>query len=236
MSSRFSPAAVAGFELLFGPWMRRRIAAVRLAGLPPHLAPDTPLLLVANHVSWWDGFALRELHRVLRGGAPLYTVMLQREVDRLPFFRWLGAVGIDPASPASILGGLRQLRQRIAERPDAVVAFFPQGRIWPSHRRPLGFRRGVELFAHQLAPLLVLPVALHLEPLQSPAPTLFVIAGEPLDAAEVDAERLEAEVASLLDGLLAGLAEHGEEIGRAWPGPFDPLPFGRRVAALSLLR
>lgn len=226
MDDRFSPRALAAFELFFLPWMRRRVRAVRVAGLPHALPDGVPLLLVANHVSWWDGFVLREIHRRLRPSAPLYTVMLDRELRRLPWFRRLGAVGLDPESPISVAHLLRDLRARRRERPDCVVAFFPQGRIWPSHRRPLGFRGGVEAFARHLAPAVVLPVGLHMEPLSHPSPTLLASVGEPLLPGEepVAAPELERRVEGEIDRILAFAARHGERLPERWPSAGEPLP------------
>lgn len=228
----FSPMALAAFESVFRPWMRRHIHAVRIAGLPGALPPQQPLLLVANHCSWWDAFALREAQRVLRPGAPVHTVMLRSELRRFPFFRWLGAVGIEPGSPGSVAHAVRGLQARLRARPDAVVLFFPQGRIWPSFRRPLGFQRGVELLARRLAPVTTLPVGLHLEPLVSPAPSILVSVGEPLDGpAAADAGGLEAAVAEQLDRIFAFLVRHGEQALLAWPAPHQPLPPAAREEA-----
>jgi 1-acyl-sn-glycerol-3-phosphate acyltransferase len=225
MGSRFSPAALAAFELFFRPWRGRRIHATRLAGLPREL-PRLPLLLVANHVSWWDGFTLREAHRLLRPGAPVYTLMTERELRHSRFLRSIGGFGIDPGHPASVRGALRFLRARVAERPDATVILFPQGRIWPAHRRPLGFRRGVEGFARAVSPCMVLPLAIHHEPLTASAPTVFVSAGEPVRVGEgerLDASRLEGAVEAESDRILDFLSRHGEDAARHWPGPFDPI-------------
>lgn len=214
MHSRFSRPAVAAFELFFRPWMRRRVHAVRIAFAQPSLPPDRPLLLAANHVSWWDGFVLREVQRALRPGAPMYTVMSAAELARFPCFRRMGVVPVDASSAASVAGALRWLAERIRERPDAVIVFFPQGRIWPSHRRPLGFQRGVEVFARRLSPL-VLPVGIHAEPLNTVSPTFFVSVGEGVEAPQADG--LERRVEAELDAVLAFLAKHGEDAPRAWP-------------------
>jgi 1-acyl-sn-glycerol-3-phosphate acyltransferase len=222
MDSRFAPAAVAAFELFFRPWMRGRVRAVLVAGVPRDLPPDRPVLFVPNHVSWWDGFVMRRVQRVLRPGAPLFHLMSERELRRFPFFRRLGVVGIDAGSPSSAARALRCLEARLAERRDGCVVLFPQGRIWPSFRRPLGFERGVELFARRLSPL-VLPVGIHPEPLNAVAPTFFVSVGEPVEGG-VDARGLEARVEAELDALSAFLARHGEDAARAWPGPSGRLP------------
>ena len=220
MSEGFSPAALGLLDLFFAPWKRGRMRPTLVRGLPGQLRADRPLLVVANHASWWDGFLLREVRTALRPRAPIYTLMSEAELRRHPFLRRIGAVGIEPGSAASVLRAIRLLRRRVAARPDSVILFFPQGRIWPTHRRPLGFRRGVEAFARQLRPLTVLPVALHIEPLTAAAPTPFLSAGPAIDCdGWVPSPRwLEARVEEELDGILDHLAVHGEEAAAAWPG------------------
>ena len=87
------------FELFFRPWRDARVRTL-VAGLPADLPRGVPLLLAANHVSWWDPFTLREMQRALRPGAPFFTVMLEAELARRPFFRRMGVVGLDPALAA----------------------------------------------------------------------------------------------------------------------------------------
>ena len=226
MSSRFSRPAVAAFELFFLPWMRRRLRAVRIAGIPESLPVARPIVLVANHVSWWDGFILREVHRAIRPTAPFFTLMSKEELDRIPFLRQLGVLEIDRNSPSSIARAIRFLEARVTRCPDTVVAYFPQGRIWPTHRRPLGFKRGVELVLRRLDAV-ALPVAIHVEPLTDVAPTVFVSIGQPVGA-DAGAGLLERCVERELDAVLAFLATHGEEAGERWPtaGTGSLLPRG----------
>lgn len=211
MGSRADRMTWNAFDLVFKPWMRRRLK-VCVTGDPGHLTPDAPLLLVANHVSWWDGFLLREVQRELRPDSVLYTLALERELREHSVLRFTGGIGVDPESPASIRGALRRFEQKRHEFTHAVFAYFPQGCIAPSYRRPLAFRRGVELFARALAPITVLPVGIHIEPMTSLAPTAFVTIGEPIKSPDghVDHRDLERRVHELLDETLAFLAKHGE--------------------------
>jgi 1-acyl-sn-glycerol-3-phosphate acyltransferase len=224
------PFALRVFDALFLPWMRRRIRAVHVAGVRPSLPPLRPLVLVANHVSWWDGFLLREVHRALRPRSPLHFIMLQEELEKHRFFRLLGGIGIRPRSATSVARALRLLEERLQRRPDSVVLFFPQGCIFPAYRRPLGFQPGVELLARRLPQALFLPVALHLEPLTTAAPTAFVALGEPMEAGAATAAALEAAVERELDAVLALLAEHGENAPAAWP-PRRAAPAARQGAS-----
>ncbi|HEX2081167.1 MAG TPA: lysophospholipid acyltransferase family protein [Longimicrobium sp.] len=230
MDSRWSPPAVRAFEMFFRRWRDARVRT-RLAGLPAGLPGDVPLLLAANHVSWWDPFTLREVQRALRPAAPFFTVMLESELARRPFFRRLGVVGLDPASPASLRGCIRQLRRLLDERPDGAVCFFPQGRIWPSFRRPLGFRPGISLLAKELGPMILLPVGLHVEPLNATRPTVFVSAGGamPVDG-RLDPADVEAAVQREVDAVLVFVSRHGEDALRHWPEPRGRLPTARAAA------
>jgi len=230
VDSRWSPLAVRGFEAFFRPWRDARVRTLA-AGLPAQLPRDVPLLLAANHVSWWDPFTLREVQRALRPAAPFHTVMLEAELARRPFFRRLGVVGLDPASPASLRACIRQLRRLLSERPDATVCFFPQGRIWPSFKRPLAFRPGIHLFARELAPLVVLPIGLHVEPLNATRSTVFASAGAPIHMdASLDPAALETAVEREVDAIHAFLARHGEDAPRHWPGPRGRLPAAAAMA------
>lgn len=221
MNSRYSPGALRIFELFFHPWMRRRIQGVHIAGLPVYGVEGRALLLVANHVSWWDGFVLRELHRVLRPRSPLYTIMAEEQLRRVPFFRLLGVMGIDRNQPSSILCALRTLQGSLARHPNTLTAFFPQGRIWPSHRRPLGFERGVEVLLRRL-PLLPVPIGIHAEPLSRVSPTYFVSVGKPL-AGQPSVCELERAVEAEVDRIHTFLAVHGEEAPGRWPPPHQSL-------------
>lgn len=184
------------------------------------LPSQTSLLLVANHVSWWDGFLLRAVQKRLRPEAALLTVMLESELRRAPFFRWLGAVGLDPTSVSSTRALLRTLGEWRARCDTGLaVSYFPQGRIWPSSCRPLGFRRGVSAVAARMTPVSIVPVALHIEPLTSPTPHAFALIGEPLVLHEgkPDLRAIERQVTSLLDELHGFLQRAGEDAARRWP-------------------
>ncbi|HEU0012383.1 MAG TPA: 1-acyl-sn-glycerol-3-phosphate acyltransferase [Longimicrobium sp.] len=223
--TRFSPVALRLFELFLRRWERRSLEAVRVTGLPRDLPPNVPLVLAANHVSMWDAFTLRHVQRLLRPDAPLYTLSSERELERFGFFRRLGAYGVDPADAGSVLRAVRFTAARAEAQRDAVFSFFPQGRIWPSHRRPLGFQRGIELFTRRMRAGLVLPLAIHHEPLNHARPTVFVSAGPVLAMGSrgIGAAEVERAVSAESDRLLAFVARWGEEAPQAWPAPFGRL-------------
>ncbi len=209
--------ALRAFDVVFLPWMRRRIAGVHIAGLPQAPAGNRPMILVSNHVSWWDGFLLHAIHRALRPAAPLYTIMLESELQKWPLLRALGCIGIDPGNASSVGRALGALRERIDRRPDSVVMYFPQGSIRPSHARPLGFKRGIELLCRHIPNADVLPVGIHFEPLNTPSSHVFMSAGTLVPARDVSSTQLERAVEHELDSILAFVVCEGENAARAWP-------------------
>ena len=217
MRTWYSPTLWRGFELVFRPWMRRRLDGVHVRGVENAAwLPAMPVMLVANHVSWWDGFLLREVHRLLRPDAPLHVVMLEAELRRTPLFRGMGAVPLGPG-PMAARALATDLARRLGRRPDAVVGFFPQGRIWPAHRRPLGFRRGASWLAGRLVPIAIVPVGLHLEHLTRPGAAAFVSVGSPLVVRDaIEPARIEDAVAARVDEILAFLCQHGEDSRDRW--------------------
>ena len=224
-AARWSPLAVSGFELVFRPWMRRRLRALHLTGLPESIPRDRPIVLAANHTSWWDGFVLREVQRALRPAARLYTVMRGDELRRFRVFGWMGALDVGPGSPRALLAALRFLRAERERDPSLAVAIFPQGRLWPASRRPLGFARGVATLSRLLAPATVLPVAIEYETFASPAPSAFGSVGTPIECrATLDLAALEGAVTRELEAIDAFLGAHGERAPLAWPGPAGRLP------------
>ena len=209
------------FELAFRPWLRRALSGIRIEGIPdPAPDPSLPLLLVANHASWFDGFLLREVHRALERPGALRTIMLTRELKGRPILRMLGGTGFDPERPQSLRAALRELAS-LRERGPLTVSFFPQGRIRPSWSEPLGFRPGIELLARTLRPCTLLPVGLHLEAGNRVRPTAYISVGDPIgvggDSPGPGVTALESAVRSRLDRLHQHLERYGEDGPDEWP-------------------
>jgi len=208
----FNPLVARGFEMVFLPLRNFRLGEIRILNLPESLPANRPVLLVGNHVSNWDGFLFREIQRRLRPDWPIYSIMLEEEIRHYPIFRWLGGIGIHPTSPASIAGALRRVRELRQTHSDFFLSYFPQGKIFPSFKRPLDFKGGIDLFIRSMSPVTILPVGLHLEPMRKLAPTFFLSVGKPVneEILKSTGSSLEDLVQGELDKLHEQLALHGE--------------------------
>jgi len=197
------------------PRLLRDLDSVRFLDVPDGLPDDRPLLVVANHTSWWDGFLIHELVRRVRPSASLYTIMLEKELEKAPFLRWTGCIGIEPGDPATLRKALTTVRTLARKDPGTVVQFFPQGAIGPSRARPLGFKNGYRVVARALGNAMVLPVGIHLEMLNKRKPTAFVICASPIASGDPTptADQLEAKVGAVLDEVNQHLDRWGEHWG-----------------------
>lgn len=192
--------------------------------LPP--APDTldrklPLFFVATHTSWWDAFVLWRLQRAWLGKRErAYTPMLERELAQRRWFTRLGALGIDPSRPASLLSAVHFLKSLRRSTSRFSVIYFPQGEIRSGLESELRFHRGVEVFTKAVAPATIVPVALHYEPLTFRFPSAFALAGDPfvIDRNGVEVSTAQRSVGLARDRLHSFLAAHGEHAPERWPG------------------
>lgn len=161
--------------------MRRSFAAVRVAGLDEAraLASSGPLLVVSNHTAWWDPLvALLVSERLL--GADAYALMDAKNLRKLPFFRGIGAFGVDLDDAAD---GARAIRYaaKLLRGERKLVWIFPQGEERPVSQVPLGFRGGSAEIARVARGAKVLPVALRYEFGSTEKPSLYVSIGAPVD-------------------------------------------------------
>lgn len=231
-SGRWQPWVVRGFEAAFRPWMHRRLGGIHMAGLEQVPTDGRPLIFAANHVSWWDGFLVREVHRRLRPQGPLFTLMGSEQLGRNGFLRRLGVLAVESGRPAALKALLRRLDEQRARHPELAVSMFPQGRIATAGRRPLGLRPGIVHVARRLAPAWVVPVALRFEPLTTPGPHAFVTVGRPLAAGSLELLELESTLSERLDAVERLLSLHGEEVLAHWP-PQDATVEGRAAARIG---
>lgn len=223
---RSSRKAWSLFDGVLRRWMDRRVR-VHVAGRPGDLEPGFPLVLVANHESFWDGFLLRRVQQLLRPDARFHAVMLERELTSRPFLRLLGGLGVEPGSVASVRALLRTMERLRREDPTSVLAYFPQGEIRPGAHTSLRFRGGVARVAAALAPATVVPVGIRVLPGTTPLQEAYVSVGGPLAVpapGSLPVPLLEAAVAEELSAIEGFVRLHGEGAPRRWPSFPGRLP------------
>ncbi len=144
-----------------------------------------PLIICANHSTWWDGYVALLLERQLRYSA--YLMMEEAQLRRYSFFTWAGCFSVDRQNVRSALQSLQYASKILKERPRRFVWLFPQGEIEPNDRRPLTFFNGAAYLARAVSPAIVLPIAIRIEFQMEQRPSLFIRQGEPLEISTEEA-------------------------------------------------
>jgi 1-acyl-sn-glycerol-3-phosphate acyltransferase len=205
-------------EGLFFPYvrglLRRSFHCLRLIGELPRLEPGLPLVIVPNHGTWWDGFFVYFLNRLLFRRR-LHLMMLEEQLERYRFFRRVGAFGIQPGLPRSVRETLRYSAQ-VLQDPGNALCVFPQGELRYHALRPLAFRRGLErILELHGGTVQLLPLGIRCELLGDQRPEALFLADRcyPVQAASfAGIPWLEAEQAALLERLESAI--RGRDVGR----------------------
>ena len=215
MASRLPPI-IKPFAWIFFAWAGflrwLRVDSMWVNAVLPTLPTRGPVLWIANHASFWDGLVLHKLSRRLQPDMPFYAVTLAQTRRAIPWLRWAGTIPLDPAHPMSLRPLLTDDFAHVS------MAYFPQGRIWPSTRRPLGFTRGIELLLRthlRREGAVAILAALHHEPMNTSRFHIFIRTSDVITE-QTGSPELEAKLTALLDCTLADRHELGEAIGSAW--------------------
>ncbi|GER88455.1 glycerol acyltransferase [Dictyobacter vulcani] len=143
-----------------------------------------PIIICANHSSWWDGYVAALVERQLKLDG--YLMMEEPQLKRYFFFRWIGCFSVNRQNPRSALQTLHYAARLLKKRPGRMVWLFPQGEIAPNDYRPLVFFSGAAHIAKLAAPALLYPAAIRIEYLAEQRPDLYISLGKPLLVSQED--------------------------------------------------
>jgi 1-acyl-sn-glycerol-3-phosphate acyltransferase len=172
---------------IFRPYLRwlcrRRFQGIQILGEIPDVPDTTPILLLPNHSTWWDGFFPYLLNDAIFR-RPYHVMMLEHRLREFWFFRFVGAFSINQQSPKGIIETLAYTASLLAPASNfsqtPLVVMFPQGELRPSGVRPLGYNRGVErVLSKTSGTFAVVPLAMRCEFLTESKPYVFLECGTP---------------------------------------------------------
>ena len=142
----------------------------------------TPLLLYANHSSWWDPMVSVLLAEEYLPGRKHYAPM---DAEALERYGILKRIGIFPVAMKTARGAVQFLRtgETILEG-GGVLWVTPQGRFVDPRQRPLEFKPGLAALAHRIAnrtgACTVLPLAIEYTFWDERLPETLLHFGEPV--------------------------------------------------------
>ena len=127
------------FKWYAGYIIKRHFGIVRIIGELKE--KQLPVLLISNHISWWDGFwamyiNLNVLHR------KFHFMMLEEQLRKYWFFNYTGGFSVNKKSK-SIIETLNYTSELLNDNKNMVLVF-PQGEIQSLHYHNIQFEKGLE--------------------------------------------------------------------------------------------
>ncbi len=137
-----SPAILTFFRRIVRGYFRRHFRAVRISS--PHLlAQQTtgPVIVYANHSSWWDPMVSVLLAHRLLPQRRHYAPMDAAALEKYGILKRIGIFGVDLHSIRGAARFLRTSLDLLAQ--GGVLWITPQGRFVDPRERPLAFKPGL---------------------------------------------------------------------------------------------
>lgn len=225
--------AARGFAWYLDRLARRTFTTVRWHRAPDAAPPTLPILVIANHTNWWDGFLSHQVSRAM--GRHFRILMEAEHLARYPAFRWIGAL---PMERRSRTQGMRDLAVATAcLAPDALVWIYPQGRRSPAPAPLERLEQGAAwmLLRHE-GPLRVLPVGFRYPFTSEQLPEACIRFGAPWDVEPghgLDRAAVTARMAAMLTDTLVHL---DADIAAEDFAEYETLVAGRASINLTLDR
>lgn len=189
-----SKPVLAFFRRIVRGYFRRHFHAVRISPAARFKEPGGPLIVYANHASWWDPMVSVLLAAELLPERKHYAPM---DAAALEKYGILKRIGVFPVDTMRARGAVQFLRTGEAIlRGGGVLWVTPQGRFCDPRERPLEFKPGMAALAARVAEAqgecTLLPLAIEYpfwderlpEALLHFAEPLVVAAGDDADAVQ----------------------------------------------------
>lgn len=132
----------------------------------------TPVLVIANHIGWWDGFWIMLLNlRILK--RKFHFMMLEEQLKKHWYFQYTGGYSVRKKS-RSVLESIDYTVSLLNDRANMVL-MFPQGEIHSIYCDSFRFGKGIERIISRCHPeVQVLFVANTIDYFSEAKPALFI--------------------------------------------------------------
>lgn len=131
-----------------------------------------PVLLIVNHVSWWDGFWVMYLNLKLFH-RKFHFMMLEDQLKKYRFFSGSGGYSIKKGS-RSIIESINYTIELLSENKNLVM-LFPQGKITSVYEQSFHFENGLERILKEVGDRVqIIFLANLVDYFSNQKPTLFI--------------------------------------------------------------
>lgn len=163
--------------------------------------PGGPLVVAANHPSWWDPMIATLIADRWFADREHISAIDANMLERYSILKNLGFLPVNQNSISSIRTFLQQAKTRLLEN-NAVLWITPQGHFADPRQRPVTFAQGITHLSKHVPGLTIQPVALEYTFWDKRKPQVLLSFCKPISTAQTDASlRAERALESQLDHL-----------------------------------
>ncbi|MEM9445300.1 MAG: lysophospholipid acyltransferase family protein [Verrucomicrobiota bacterium] len=157
---------------------RKRFHSVKVKGLDhlDLLDPMTPVIAIANHTNWWDGFMAYFLSKKMKDHQ-IHLMMEHKQMQHYSIFRHIGAFSVELDSKIKSAKSLHYA-VRVLQKPSSLMWIFPQGSMVSPHA-PLKFKPGLDFLIKKTPQVQLMTIAFRYEFLREDRPQALVLIDQP---------------------------------------------------------
>lgn len=141
------------------------------------------LIVTPNHFSWWDGFLIYKLNKKLFE-KNFYILMLEDQLKRYWFFKFLGAFSINQSNSKSVVEVKQYINNKINEK--SLISIYPQGKMEVFKTEDIEVKEGLKYFINNKNKSFeVLPIAFKIQYYENQKPAILCRFGTLLKSEEI---------------------------------------------------
>ena len=221
-----SPALSRWFSRYLRWYFGKHFDAVRVSKAGAAPVVDGPLLVYANHPSWWDPILFGLLTTKLFPTRRAYGPMDATALEKYPFFKRLGVFGVERGTHRGAARFL-QASEAILSRDDAILWLTAEGSFSDPRRRPVTLQTGVSHLCKRMPRLSVVPLAVEYPFWNERLPEVLLRFGSPVEIPSTEILSLDGIHGRIETALETTMDALSREAQSRNPDRFDTLLLGR---------
>lgn len=161
---------------------KKNFDSISIIGNLPDIS-NKPILLLPNHISWWDGFFVHYLNDI-HFKRKMYLMVIEETLVKYKFFLKLGAFSIDKSKPKEVIKAFDYAAE-ILKNNNSLLGIYPQAELVPALAAEIKYRNGLELLFKKVnSEYDIVLMAVRIIHLKNKLPSVFISLSKVLNSKE----------------------------------------------------
>ncbi len=161
---------------------KKNFDSISIIGELPKIS-EKPILLLPNHISWWDGFFVHYLNNI-HFNRKMYLMVLEETLVKYKFFLKLGAFSIDKSKPKEVIKSFEYAAD-ILKSKNSLLGIYPQAELIPALDSKINYKNGLELLFKKVnSEYDIVLMAVRIIHLKNKLPNVFISLSKAINSKE----------------------------------------------------